>query len=216
MVGWSTIRLFLITMLLNNWQSRQVDFVLAFPQADIECEMHMEIPQGFEFEGLAKDHCLKLKTNLYGQKQAGRVWNNYLHDGLLQRGFVQSKVDMCAYYRGEVALMTYTDIGIFIGPNQKQIQECYNMLVKPFTDKDGTIHRAFKMTDEGTLSDYLGVEVQPLPNGTIKLSRPHMIDQILSDLGIKAGTKSKPAPAAALVKLHRDINGEPFSEEWHY
>ena len=38
-VGWPTIRLFLITMLLNNWKSRQIDFVLAFPQADFECDM---------------------------------------------------------------------------------------------------------------------------------------------------------------------------------
>ena len=43
-VGWSTIRTYLVMMLLNNWVSRQVDFVLAFPQADIECEIHMEVP----------------------------------------------------------------------------------------------------------------------------------------------------------------------------
>jgi Reverse transcriptase (RNA-dependent DNA polymerase) len=30
-VGWSTIRMFLILMLMNGWTSRQVDFVLAYP-----------------------------------------------------------------------------------------------------------------------------------------------------------------------------------------
>ena len=213
--GWSSVRLFLITMLLNNWQSRQVDFVLAFPQADTECEMFMEIPQGFEFEGSTRDHCLKLKKNLCGQKQAGRVWNKHLHDGLVQRGFVQSEVDMCVHCQGDVALMMHTDDGTFVSPDQKQMQECHDILVAPFADKDGTIHRAFKMTDEGTLSDHLGVEIQPLPNGTIKLSQPHMIDQILKDLGIEEGTKSKPAPAATSAKLHRDIDGEPFAEDWH-
>jgi Reverse transcriptase (RNA-dependent DNA polymerase) len=91
--------MFLIIMLLNRWESKQVDFVLAFPQADIECEMFMEIPAGFNVNGSRKDHCLRLKKNLYGQRQAGRVWNQYLDDGLIARGFVQSKVD-CASITG--------------------------------------------------------------------------------------------------------------------
>jgi Reverse transcriptase (RNA-dependent DNA polymerase) len=54
--------------------------VLAYPQADVECDLFMKIPKGFKIE----DHdqttnALKLKNNLYGQKQAGRVWNKHLH-----------------------------------------------------------------------------------------------------------------------------------------
>ena len=82
-VGWTTIRMFLILMLVNGWKSKQVDFVLAFPQADIECEMCVEVPQGFNVDGSGRDYALRLKKNLYGQKQAGHVWNQYLHDGLL-------------------------------------------------------------------------------------------------------------------------------------
>jgi len=52
---------------------------------------------------------LRLKKNLYGQKQAGWVWNQYLHDGLLARGFKQSKVDMCVYYFESVVVMIYVD-----------------------------------------------------------------------------------------------------------
>jgi len=67
------------------------------------------------------------------------------------------------------------------------------------------------MTDEGTLSDYLGVEVQPLDNGTIKLSQPHMIDGILSDLGMsQSTTKKKMTPASTAVKLNRDVDGHAF------
>ena len=75
--------MFLILMLVNQWKSKQVDFVLAFPQADIECEMYMEVPRGFSLDGSRKKHALRLKKNLYSQKQAGRIWNQYLHDGLL-------------------------------------------------------------------------------------------------------------------------------------
>jgi hypothetical protein len=215
-VGWSTIRMFLILMMINGWSSRQVDFVLAFPQADIECEMHMEVPQGFNVDGARGDYCLRLRKNLYGQKQAGRVWNQFLHDGLLARGFVQSTVDMCVYYRKSVLLMIYVDDGIFIGPNQGDIDEAYGLLSNVHTDKQGVKHRAYVMTDEGDLADYLGVKIDRLPNGLIKLSQPHLIQQILTDLGMNEATKPQPTPAAQSVKLNRDINGTPYAGDWHF
>ena len=215
-VGWATIRMFLILMLINGWNSRQVDFVLAFPQADIECEMFMEVPQGFNVNGNRSDYCLRLQKNLYGQKQAGRVWNQYLHDGLLARGFQQSDVDMCVYYRKSVVLLLYVDDGIFIGPKQTDIDEAYNLLVNEFTDSNGVRYRAYNMTNEGDLADYLGVKITRLGNGLIKLSQPHMIQQILDDLGMGDNTKAQPTPAVPSVKLNRDLHGKPFSEEWHY
>lgn len=69
-VGWSAIRMFLMLSILNDHQTRQVDFVLAFPQANTECDMHMKMPQVFKFGGSRKRHCLKLKKNLCGQRQA--------------------------------------------------------------------------------------------------------------------------------------------------
>jgi Reverse transcriptase (RNA-dependent DNA polymerase) len=215
-VGWSTIRMFLILMLLNGWKSRQVDFVLAFPQADIECEMFMEVPQGFNVDGNRSDYCLRLQKNLYSQKQAGRVWNQFLHDGMLARGFVQSEVDMCVYYRKSVMLMIYVDDGIFIGPKQDDIDEAYNLLSNAYMDKQGKVHRAYVMTDEGDLADYLGVKIDRLPNGLIKLSQPHLIQQILDDLGMIGATKSQPTPAATSVKLSRDPDGQPFKDDWQY
>ena len=44
-VTWITIRIVFLLIIINNWHSRQVDFVLAFPQADIEVDMYMEIPK---------------------------------------------------------------------------------------------------------------------------------------------------------------------------
>ena len=173
--------------------------------------MYMEIPRGVVFDGNRKTHCLALKKNLYGQKQAGRVWYQYLHDGLIARGFTQSKVDMCLYYRGTVSLMFYVDDGIFCGPTQKDIDEAYQLLSKPFGD-----YPALRMTDEGDISDYLGVKVEKLKNGCIKLSQPHLIQQILSDLGFNERTGTKKTPASVSNKVTRDLLGAPFKEEWHY
>lgn len=125
---------------------------------------------------------------------------------------------MCVYYRKNVSLLLYTDDGIFIGPTQGEIQECYDLLSSPYTDTDGVIWRSFKMTDDGDLSDYLGVKIEELPNGTcIKLSQPHLIKGILDDLGFSADkTKSKPTPAASTLKINRDLHGEKMDTEWNY
>ena len=179
--------------------------------------MYMEIPRGFHHEGSRKTHCLLLEKNIYGQRQAGRIWNQYLHDGLVARGFKQSKIDMCLYYRKRVALLFYVDDGIFCAPTQGDIDEAYKILAEPVLSTKGEVlHRAFVMTDEGSLSDYLGVEIKELPNGCIKLSQPHLIQSVLDDLNFNERTGTKKTPASAAVKLNRDIHGESMKDEWSY
>jgi hypothetical protein len=34
--------------IINNWHTKQFDFVQAFPQADIEKELYMKLPEGCE------------------------------------------------------------------------------------------------------------------------------------------------------------------------
>jgi hypothetical protein len=47
-VNWYSIRLFLIISILKGWETRQIDFVLASPQADVKCDIYMEVPVGFD------------------------------------------------------------------------------------------------------------------------------------------------------------------------
>jgi Reverse transcriptase (RNA-dependent DNA polymerase) len=77
---WSSIRFFLVQTLINGWHTRQLDFVLAYPQADVECDLYLEIPQGFEFEGSRKTHCLKLIKNLYIRRSNMLTMSLYVND----------------------------------------------------------------------------------------------------------------------------------------
>jgi Reverse transcriptase (RNA-dependent DNA polymerase). len=96
--SWNSIRTLLALTAIHNWHTIQLDYVLAFPQAPVEKEIYMEIPQGVKLPDGddTKDYVLKLKhSNVYGQKQAGQVWNKYLVDKLVNEvGFKQSEVDM--------------------------------------------------------------------------------------------------------------------------
>jgi hypothetical protein len=151
-------------------------------------------------------HCLKLKKNLYGSKQAGRVWNQHLVDGLVNTmKFAQSKVDECVFYRGTTVLLMYVDDGILCGPSNSEIQEVIRELGE-----------LFNITDEGEIDTYLGVKITRPTKDTIELTQPHLIQQILDDMGMKANTKMKDKAAPSSTILRRDLDGEPFNETWDY
>jgi Reverse transcriptase (RNA-dependent DNA polymerase) len=75
--SWETIQLLLAMALQNGWKTRQLEYVLAFPQAPAERELYMQIPRGIKVESEV-EYALKVKRNLYGQKQGRRVWNLHL------------------------------------------------------------------------------------------------------------------------------------------
>ncbi len=53
MVCWASIQFALALSILHGWHTAQMDFVLAYPQADIEVPLYMKIPRHFECQGYA-------------------------------------------------------------------------------------------------------------------------------------------------------------------
>ena len=72
-----SIRLLLTFVVAFGWHTQQVDYVAAYTQAPIDRDMYMEFPRGFKVPG-GVDRKAKHYHNLYGQKEAGRVWDKYL------------------------------------------------------------------------------------------------------------------------------------------
>jgi hypothetical protein len=94
-VNWFSVPLIFTLSLLIGWNTKQVDFVLAYPQAPIEFDMYMHLPKGIQMaNGNRNTHVLKLLKNVYGQKQGGRVWNKHITSGLVKIGFVQRRCDI--------------------------------------------------------------------------------------------------------------------------
>ena len=87
-------------------------------------------------------------------------------------GFKQSKVDECVFYRGQTLYVVYTDDSILAGPSEKDIDQIIKDPRKAKLD----------LTIEGDLQDFLGVNIEKKKDGTIHLTQPHLIDQILKDL----------------------------------
>ena len=69
--SWNSIRTLLALTAVHGWHTKQLDYVLAFPQAPVEREIYMKVPAGVEVEnGKRSDYVLKLHRNVYGQHQA--------------------------------------------------------------------------------------------------------------------------------------------------
>ena len=83
--------------------------------------MLYEDPKGIKLH-IESDWVLKVKNNIYRQRQAGRVWNKFLMEKLTSSAVVfrQRKVDECVLYQGESIYILYTDDNILAGPDEEE------------------------------------------------------------------------------------------------
>jgi hypothetical protein len=180
---------------------------MAYTQAPVEADLYMKIPHGIETtEGNTKDYVLKLLANLYGQKQAGRVWNQYLVSKLESIGFTQSRIDECVFYRDDIIFIVYVDDGIFLGTSDDQL----SYVIKELSDI------GLQIEDQYHPSDYVGVNIKRLPDGSYKFSQQTLIDSNIADEGLTPQDFTKPVPAKCTLRLHAFLDLPPFQEEWNY
>lgn len=211
--SWGIIKLLLALVLTLGWHTVQLDYVLAFTQAPVERELYMRIPKGMEVEGgNSADYCFKLKKNTYGQKQAGRVWNQFLVKKLRECGFVQSKIDDCVFYNGKMIYVLYTDDSIIAGPDKSEINKVIEKMQKKL-----------ELTVEGDLEDFLGVNIEK-KDGGYWLTQPQLINQILEALRFKqkdqpinqstANPKSTPMVSSRI--LQKEPDSPDFDNQFNY
>ncbi len=70
--------------------NKSIDFVLAFPQAEIDIDIWMEIPEGMDPVGNPNNYrayVLKLNKSLNSLKQASHNWYKKLKQSLIDQDF---------------------------------------------------------------------------------------------------------------------------------
>ena len=105
-------------------QSQSIDFTNAFAQADIPSgePVFIELPRYFKSDGGQNDVFLRLKKSLYGQSKAARLWYEKLINGLLEPGFVMSKLDPCLFMSKTVICVVYVDGCLFWARSQTNLE----------------------------------------------------------------------------------------------
>jgi hypothetical protein len=153
-----------------------------------------------------KEYVLQVNRNIYGGKDAGRTWFLYLKERLERVVFAQLVFNDSIFYRGAMIYVLYTDDSILVGPDQGEIDKAI-VEMKSLLD----------ITIEGTLTDFLGVNIDQRDDGTIKLTQTKLIDQVLRDLHLEGDnvTIKEETPMASSKLLSRHVNSRPFDNSFN-
>jgi hypothetical protein len=77
---------------IHGWVTRQLDFMLAFPQAPVETDLYMEIPRGFIIDDDdSGEFALKLVNNLYEKKTSRQGMVQISLKWIVQKPQIHSK-----------------------------------------------------------------------------------------------------------------------------
>jgi len=120
----TTIRVILSIVAAENLHLEQLDVKIAFLHGELEEDIYMTQPEGFEVSGKANLVC-KLHKSLYGLKQALRQWYKKFNEFMSNSGFNRCDMDHCCYVKkytnSNVILAMYVDDMMIAGSSMAKI-----------------------------------------------------------------------------------------------
>jgi hypothetical protein len=103
-------------------------------------------------------------------------------------------MDSCLWLRDDCIFISYVDDGIFLGNDKAVIDACIENMQSDILDKDNTVlERGLDLEIMSDLSSYLGVQIDRLSDGQLKLSQPGLTKATIQCLGLdEAHPKATP------------------------
>ena len=185
------IRIFLAYAAHANFKVYQMDVKSAFLNGELEEEVYVCQPPGFEDPNFPDFVYLLLKA-LYGLKQAPRAWYDTLSQFLLENHFTRGTVDKTLFYRNvngsSILVQIYVDDIIFGSTDEK--------LCKKFAK---LMQSKYEMSMMGELTYFLGLQVKQVSEG-IFISQTRYIFDLLKKFDLVNCSVAK-TPMATATKL---------------
>lgn len=204
-VRFSSIRTLLALAIQKDMIVHQMDVVTAFLNGELDEEIYMQQPDGYQVSGKENLVC-RLKKSLYGLKQAPRCWNRALREFMMQAGFVQSNADPCVFIRLDehtTIVAVYVDDLILITD-----------VIEVMLETKELLSERFRMKDMGQLHYCLGVNIVYGQN-CVWLHQKQYITLMLGKFGLTdANTVSTPADCN--VKLVKDDHVSKSTDQVEY
>src|SRR3954466_11548021 len=115
-----------------------MDVKTAFLHGELDEEIFMDQPQGFESEKHGDKVC-RLKRSIYGLKQSSRQWYLRFHRAILSYGFTMIEQDHCVHLKrskaGFLILTLYADDILMSSEDKKLVSETKVRLSSQFDMK---------------------------------------------------------------------------------
>ena len=200
----TSFRLFLAVAAGRKLFIDQFDVTAAFTQADIDAEIYVEPPRGFETKGKdGKAQVLRLKKALYGTKQASRLWQQTLVARLTAMGFVQSKHDPCLFRysgpHGECLIGAYVDDLLCAYSSKETLKWFAEGFIQSESNPEGFLARHM-----GRVSYFLGMAIDQHADFSISVHQRKYIEKMLN--------KFVPSHETNAIKHSMPCSPESFSK----
>ncbi|GJR55746.1 retrovirus-related pol polyprotein from transposon TNT 1-94 [Tanacetum coccineum] len=196
------IRIFIANAATKNMIIYQMDVKTAFLNGDLQEEVFVSQPEGFEDQE-NPTHVYRLKKALYGLKQAPRAWYDTLSKFLLANNFFKGAVDPTLFTRksGKHILLVqiYVDDIIFASTDHNAC----NTFSKEMSSK-------FQMSMMGQMSFFLGLQVSQSPGG-IFINQAKYALETLKKYGMDLSDPVD-TPMVDRLKLDEDLMGIPVDQ----
>ena len=173
----NTVRVLLSVAVNLDWPLQQLDVKNAFLNGDLEEEVFMDPPPGFE-DRFGTKVC-RLKKALYGLKQSPRAWFDRFTKFVLKQGYSQAQSDHTMFVkfsklRKVSILIVYVDDIIITGDDLVEMEQLKKELSKEFEIKN-----------LGELRFFLGMEIARTKRGLAISQRKYILD-LLKEIGMNA------------------------------
>jgi len=192
----STIRVVLSHAVTSAWLIRQIDVNNAFLNGDLQEDVYMKQPLGFEFA--SPNLVCKLHKALYGLKQAPRSWFQKLSSTLHTFGFHANKSDTSLFVKFmpsyTIYVLIYVDDIIITRSSKHEV-----------TTLISNLSECFALKDLGPLHYFLGIEVTRLRNGDLLLSQSKYIIDLLRRISMLSANPL-PTPMQSTLRLQQDAS----------
>ena len=133
--------------------------------------------------GLDPNQLYRVKKYLYGLPDAGRAYYLAYSKHLKQHGYNKSSSDPCLFYRcdSETNMRTY----IWFHVDDTFISSTHPEEITRFHD---VLQQKFQVTSDYDIAAHLGISLDKLPDGSIKLRQSKLLDQIFKEYPTTIGS----------------------------
>lgn len=145
----TSVRIFLAICNNLNFRIHQLDVCSAFLNGEIDDDVYILLPKGFNTD---TGKFAKLRKSLYGLRSSPKNWYKKFNDLMMTLNFVRSQNEYCIYYKisgcSKIFVLIYVDDLLIAGSDEKEVD-----------DLKVTLNQHFKMKDLGGISYFLGMHI---------------------------------------------------------
>ncbi|KAE8681718.1 hypothetical protein F3Y22_tig00111310pilonHSYRG00060 [Hibiscus syriacus] len=187
----TTVQVLLALAANKDWNLWQMDVKNAFLHGELDREIYMTQPMGFQSQDHLEYVC-KLRKAFYGLKRAPRAWYGKIAEFLTKSGYSVTPADSSLFIKANecklAIVLVYVDDLIITGDDEAEIlQTKENLSVR------------FQMKELGQLKHFLGLEVDRTHEGIFLCQQKYAKD-LLKRFGMLE-CKSTSTPMEPNIKM---------------